>query len=56
MQLEAIQTNDFDCGVWVLACIAAILRGYHVTGLHQENMVGFRDFLCRQILYLPCKD
>jgi Ulp1 family protease len=54
------QTNSHDCGVWVLACIAAVLRGYHVTGLTEDDMVSVRkyiaDFVCSLPLLRPSSD
>ncbi|KAF8240872.1 hypothetical protein L208DRAFT_1420300 [Tricholoma matsutake] len=47
-----IQTNRVDCGLWVLAAIAAVLRGYQVMALHEEDMVGFRELLYNYISLL----
>ncbi|KIK14024.1 hypothetical protein PISMIDRAFT_43944, partial [Pisolithus microcarpus 441] len=33
--LEPRQTNGHDCSVWVLAQMAAVLRGYEVTGIEE---------------------
>ncbi|KAG1864624.1 hypothetical protein C8R48DRAFT_601821 [Suillus tomentosus] len=33
LNLKPYQTNGYDCGVWILAAMIAILRGHHVTGL-----------------------
>ncbi|KAI5985803.1 hypothetical protein EDC04DRAFT_2873645 [Pisolithus marmoratus] len=43
--LEPSQTNSHDCGVWVLAQLAAILRGYEVTGIREHDINHFRHFL-----------
>ena len=45
MQLKSRQTNSYDCGVWILAQMAAVLRGYDVTGIKEHDMVSFRHFL-----------
>jgi hypothetical protein len=49
----ALQTNHFDCGVWVLACVAAVLRGCHVTGCTEEDMFAVRSHLVKLICNLP---
>ena len=43
MQTSPLQTNSYDCGVWVLACIAAILRGYTSVKLSAEEITDFRE-------------
>ncbi|KIK12535.1 hypothetical protein PISMIDRAFT_120727 [Pisolithus microcarpus 441] len=48
--LEPRQTNGYDCGVWVLAQMAAVLRGYEVTGIEECNISRFRHYLCVLIL------
>ncbi|KIK14419.1 hypothetical protein PISMIDRAFT_117052, partial [Pisolithus microcarpus 441] len=47
------QTNGYDCGLWVLAQIAAMLRGYKITGLREEDMIRFQRFLYMQVLCIP---
>lgn len=44
-QDEALQTNLYDCGLWVLATIAAALRGFDVTGFAEADMPWFRKYL-----------
>ncbi|KIK10554.1 hypothetical protein PISMIDRAFT_20283 [Pisolithus microcarpus 441] len=43
--LEPHQTNGYDCGIWVLAQMAAILRGYEVTGIEECDINHFWHFL-----------
>ncbi|KAG2092828.1 uncharacterized protein F5147DRAFT_821605 [Suillus discolor] len=50
---EVVQTNGFDCGVWVLAVIAATLHGYHCMGLREEDMHAFQHYLRTLILQIP---
>jgi Ulp1 family protease len=45
--------NGYDCGVWVLASIAAVLRGFDVTGFGEADIPWFRQFLMYNILSLP---
>lgn len=49
-----VQTNGYDCGVWVLAAVAAVLRGRHVTGLCEDDMHHLRHYLRALILSVPC--
>lgn len=44
-QLEPRQTNGYDCGVWVLAQMSAILRGYDITDVKEDGIIHFRHFL-----------
>ncbi|RDB19025.1 hypothetical protein Hypma_014282 [Hypsizygus marmoreus] len=47
---SAVQTNGYDCGLWVLAGIAAVLRGYSCPTPDEELMPLLRDLLRRQVL------
>ncbi|KAF8425356.1 hypothetical protein L210DRAFT_3653217 [Boletus edulis BED1] len=47
---EPLQTNGYDCGVWVLAAIAATIRGFDVTGLRERDMPSFRHYLYTSVL------
>jgi len=40
-----LQNNGFDCGVWVLGVIAAVLRGHHMPGISQDDIPRFRKLL-----------
>ncbi|KAG1722590.1 uncharacterized protein EDB91DRAFT_1088074 [Suillus paluster] len=53
LMTEAVQTHSFDCGVWVLAVIAATLHGNHCTSLGEEDMHIFRHYLRTLILQIP---
>ncbi|KAF8444153.1 hypothetical protein L210DRAFT_3611346 [Boletus edulis BED1] len=48
-----VQTNNYDCGIWVLATVAATLRGFHVTSLTERDMPAFRAYLHNCVLSLP---
>jgi hypothetical protein len=52
-QIHTMQTNGVDCGLWVLAAIAAVLRGYQVTALCEGDMVAFRELLYNYISLSP---
>lgn len=53
VSVQSTQTNGFDCGLWVLATIAAVLRGYDATGLTEGDMTRFREVLLDNVLALP---
>ncbi|EMD36683.1 hypothetical protein CERSUDRAFT_73743 [Gelatoporia subvermispora B] len=48
-----VQRNGVDCGVWVLAVIAARVRGFDLTGLTEKDLPFFRTYLCGLISQLP---
>ena len=52
MQVDAIQSNSFDCGLWVLAGALAILHGFDATGLAKDDMPWFRKFLTSLIMQM----
>ena len=40
-----LQHNGVDCGVWVLAVVAAVLRGYFMTSVSEKEMAQLRTLL-----------
>ncbi len=52
-QGRRLQTNSYDCGAWVLACAAAILRGYGSVDMPETQITEFRRWLLAQALSLP---
>ena len=42
IQTRRLQDNSVDCGVWVLACIAAVLQGFTSVDLDSEEIADFR--------------
>ncbi|KAF8722731.1 hypothetical protein AX14_009587 [Amanita brunnescens Koide BX004] len=50
-----LQTNQYDCGLWVLGTIAATLRGYDLPDLTEDDMPQVRQFLANILLSLPCQ-
>ncbi|KAG2053155.1 hypothetical protein BDR06DRAFT_1054409 [Suillus hirtellus] len=40
-----LNTNGYDCGVWILAAMIAVLHGHHVTGLREDEMSDLRHYL-----------
>lgn len=47
------QSNGFDCGIWVIANVAAILAGFPVTGIQEHNIAMLRSSLLRILCALP---
>ena len=48
-----VQSNSFDCGLWVLASALAMLRGFDASGLAESDMPWFRDFLTTLVMQMP---
>jgi len=53
LQTERLQTNDYNCGLWVLANAAAVLQGHDATGLTEGDMLTFRYYLQSRVLSIP---
>jgi len=51
--MTAVQTNGFDCGIWVLAMIAATLQGCHRTALEEREISEFRRYLHTLVITIP---
>ncbi|KAJ7439132.1 hypothetical protein FB451DRAFT_1151843 [Mycena latifolia] len=47
------QSNGYDCGLWVLCMMAAILRGYAITGVSEAQMGLVRRLFTDHILGMP---
>ncbi|KAJ7490764.1 hypothetical protein FB451DRAFT_1124335 [Mycena latifolia] len=50
---EPRQSNGYDCGLWVLCMMAAILRGYAITGVSEAQMGLVRRLFTDHILGMP---
>jgi len=50
---EPIQSNGYDCGLWILAQMAAVLRGFDVTALQENDMPTFRRYLRVLVARIP---
>ncbi|OCH83804.1 hypothetical protein OBBRIDRAFT_742683 [Obba rivulosa] len=48
----SVQTNGSDCGIWILAVIAAQLRGFDTTALREDDIPDFRKYLCHLVTKL----
>ena len=50
---DAVQSNSYDCGLWVLAGALAVLHGFDASGLAEEDMPWFRSFLISLVMHMP---
>ncbi|KAJ8094200.1 hypothetical protein PM082_023409 [Marasmius tenuissimus] len=55
LQLSAVQSNGYDCGLWVLWVMTAVFRGFDYAHLEEADMPRFRQFIARLIRSLPVK-
>ncbi|EIW58944.1 cysteine proteinase, partial [Trametes versicolor FP-101664 SS1] len=51
--LSKLQTNSYDCGVWVVGCIVAVLDGHTTLYGEESQIAGFRYWLFLQASTLP---
>lgn len=58
LQVKPVQNNSYDCGLWTLSWIAAVLRGYDTQSeeVWTENcMPVWRNFLGTVFRSYPCR-
>jgi Ulp1 family protease len=48
-----MQNNGYDCGVWILACLAALFNGKMAVKLSETRLNLFRTYLAEWALKLP---
>ncbi|KAG1857649.1 hypothetical protein C8R48DRAFT_775569 [Suillus tomentosus] len=53
LNIQPLQTNNHNCGIWVLAAIIAVLRGQHVTGVREADIGNLQYYLSTLVLSLP---
>lgn len=53
LSINPLQTNSYDCGLWVLAALAAVLRGAHRPGMREEDMIAYRHYLHTLVVKIP---
>ncbi|KAL0575864.1 hypothetical protein V5O48_006114 [Marasmius crinis-equi] len=49
LEIHRKQLNGYDCGVWILWVIAAVMRGYDYAPLDNSDVGAFRKYLARTI-------
>lgn len=50
--LQSVQTNGYDCGMWVLAVVLSVLRGYDTTSMREIHIEPLRKCVVNLILQL----
>ncbi|KAL0569425.1 hypothetical protein V5O48_012542 [Marasmius crinis-equi] len=53
LHIVALQTNSYDCGLWVLWVMAAVIRGFDYAAIEEKDIVKFRKYLARLIRTVP---
>ncbi|KAL0563485.1 hypothetical protein V5O48_018580 [Marasmius crinis-equi] len=53
LEIRRKQSNGYDCGVWILWVIAAIMRGFDYARIEEPDISKFRKYLARSIRTLP---
>lgn len=53
LTVKSAQTNGYDCGIWILSVMDAVLRGHDTTSCKERDMVVFRQCLLNLMLQLP---
>ncbi|KAG2056565.1 hypothetical protein BDR06DRAFT_879872, partial [Suillus hirtellus] len=53
LNVQCLQNNNFDCGVWVLATIFTVVHGKHIMGVHKHDMNNLQHNLQTMVLALP---
>ncbi|KAJ7727050.1 hypothetical protein B0H14DRAFT_2410313 [Mycena olivaceomarginata] len=48
-----LQSNGYDCGLWVLCGMASVMRGYALSGVSEAQMDHIRRIFLKFILTLP---
>lgn len=51
---DAVQLDSVSCGMWSIAQMFAVLRGYTITGINHTDATGwFRSYILFLLLQLP---
>lgn len=50
LMVRGVQSNDYDCGVWTLAGIWAVLKGFDVTSHTEDSISCVRSCILLGIL------
>ncbi|KIK34569.1 hypothetical protein CY34DRAFT_26825 [Suillus luteus UH-Slu-Lm8-n1] len=52
LNIQYLQNNSYDCSLWVLATLTAVLHRRHVSGLQEDDIPCLRHYLCTLVLSL----
>lgn len=50
--IKQVQTNRYDCGLWVLALVWSVLCGYNTTSYREADIKYLRQWLLNLILQI----
>ncbi|KAL0572368.1 hypothetical protein V5O48_009603 [Marasmius crinis-equi] len=53
LQMQATQSNGYDCGIWILWVCAIVLRGFDWAPLEEKFVPRFRKYLSQLARTLP---
>ncbi|KAK1217955.1 hypothetical protein PQX77_019377 [Marasmius sp. AFHP31] len=53
LQVHRLQSNGYDCGVWVLWVTAAVVRGFDFAYIEEKNIYRFRKYLANLVRTIP---
>ncbi|KAK1220242.1 hypothetical protein PQX77_017007 [Marasmius sp. AFHP31] len=53
LQVYQVQSNGYDCGVWILWVMAAVIRGYDYTPITEKEIHYFRKYLANLVRSIP---
>ncbi|KAK1223061.1 hypothetical protein PQX77_014060 [Marasmius sp. AFHP31] len=53
LQVQRVQTNGYDCGVWVLWVTAAVIRGFDYAHIKEKDIFRFRKYLANLVRTIP---
>ncbi|KAK1219275.1 hypothetical protein PQX77_018011 [Marasmius sp. AFHP31] len=53
LQLHCVQNNGYDCGVWVLWVMAAVICGYDYAAIEERDICRFRKYLANLVRSIP---
>ncbi|KAK1225825.1 hypothetical protein PQX77_011236 [Marasmius sp. AFHP31] len=53
LQMERLQHNSYDCGVWILWIIAAVVRGFDYACIEEQYIPKFRKYLANLVRTIP---
>ncbi|KAJ8095471.1 hypothetical protein PM082_023241 [Marasmius tenuissimus] len=53
LQVHRVQTDGYDCGIWVLWVIAAVIRGFDYAHIEEQDIFRFRKYLANLVRTVP---
>ncbi|KAK1222720.1 hypothetical protein PQX77_014425 [Marasmius sp. AFHP31] len=53
LQMDRVQHNGYDCGVWILWIITAVVRGFDYACIDEQFITRFRKYLANLVRTIP---